>query len=67
MRVVVMFYCIYTKKYFTFFTGVVVTGWFIVTVWGYMTCKWGFLLYWYAKKYQRALMDEVNDILSVNS
>ncbi|XP_066935696.1 heme transporter hrg1-A-like [Clytia hemisphaerica] len=48
-------------------SGVVVNGWFIVTVWGYMTWKWGFLLFWHSRKYCRSLVDEMTDILSVNT
>lgn len=46
--------------------GVQIHGWFIVTVWGWMTWKWGFLLFWYSKNYYNALIEVISDILAIN-
>jgi len=47
--------------------GVQVHGWFIVTVWGWMTWKWGFLLFWFSKNYLRGLNQEIGSIMNLNS
>ncbi|XP_057296102.1 heme transporter hrg1-A-like [Hydractinia symbiolongicarpus] len=54
------------KGILTHESGVQIHGWFIVTVWGWMTWKWGFLLFWYSKNYYNALIEVISDILAIN-
>lgn len=55
-----------TNYIYSYLSGIVVKGWFIVMVWGYMTWKWGFLLFWYARKYHNVLVHESTDLFAVN-
>ncbi|XP_065652703.1 heme transporter hrg1-A-like [Hydra vulgaris] len=48
-------------------SGVQVKGKFIVTVWGFMTWKWGFSMYYFANNYHKALLAASTEILSTNS
>ena len=60
-------YVLWTVFLVFFNLGVQVNGWFIVTIWGFMVWKWGFLLFWFARGYLLGLHEEIGTLLAVNS
>ncbi len=49
-----IFHCIFDIEFLSI-TGIQIKGSFIVTVWGFMTFKWGVALFYHSKDYKKEL------------